>query len=46
MNQRDIEYRKAKADGMREIAELFKATRPDIADFIRDEADRTEKGEE
>ena len=38
-------YRSAEASGMRKIADLFKVEKPDIAKYIKEIADRTEKGE-
>lgn len=45
MNPRDDEYRKAKAEGMRVVADMFKATNREIYKYIRDLADKAEKGE-
>jgi len=38
-------YRMASANGMRKAADLFKVEKPDIYKYIRELAERTERGE-
>lgn len=38
-------YRTSQASGMRKVADIFKATNQDTYKYIREMAERTEKGE-
>ena len=38
-------YRISSASGMRKVADLFKVEKPDTYKFIREMAERTERGE-
>ena len=39
-------YRASSANGMRKVAEIFKVEKPDTYKYIRELAERHEKGEE